>query len=256
MGKRILIAEDDPSTLKLISDKLERAGYVVDKARNGKEALDLIKKNAPSIIISDVIMPVMDGVDLYRELKKLGIVEKMDYIIITDNEVYERSFSILGVNNFIPKPVNVKRLLDMVEKCLENKVNSQELERILILGTDEDIVDAMAGLINKTGRTAAKAFDGIELISFALTLNPKLILIDVLLEGLKSIEIVKALRCFSRLHNVPILLYVYFKPENLNDVDGVEKIKDYKDECLSAGATKYIGRFAQTTFLSNVTPFL
>ena len=256
MKKKILVVDDDPLAVKLVRAKLERAGYVIHVAGHGLEALDSIKESIPDLIITDVLMPVMDGVDLYKALKKNVFTQNIPIIIITDNEVFERSFRMLGVKDFVPKPINAKRLLDVVELNLSASKTNERSKRVIILGTDKNISEDMARIIDRTNNISSIAIDGVELLSFALTLTPKLILIDVLMKGLKARELIKALRCFAQLANVPILIFAYFTPENLNDVEGLEKIKDYKDECLKAGATRYIGRFAQTTFISNVREFL
>ena len=68
--KTILVVDDEPKILQLVSDYLARAGYVVRIARNGKTALALVRAENPDLIILDLGLPEMDGLDVTRELRK------------------------------------------------------------------------------------------------------------------------------------------------------------------------------------------
>ena len=104
--------------------RLSKSGYDVVCAHHGKDALDKLKLKRPDVIISDVMMPVMDGVDLYQEIKKNPETKNIPVIIITVKDKLEKSFSAVGADAFIAKPFEMDELLDKIKKCLERKGNA------------------------------------------------------------------------------------------------------------------------------------
>ena len=68
--KKILIVDDDPTTLHLITTSLSACGHTIITAANGQEGCDKLKTETPDLIISDMLMPVMDGITFYKNIKK------------------------------------------------------------------------------------------------------------------------------------------------------------------------------------------
>ena len=69
MGKAVLIVDDDPDIILYVSTILEKIGCHISGAKNGEEAMNKIRQNRPDLIIMDVVMPLLSGVKLYRDLK-------------------------------------------------------------------------------------------------------------------------------------------------------------------------------------------
>ena len=84
-NKTVLIAEDEPALLAALSEKFTRAGFSVHQAKNGKKALALALAKHPNIILLDLLMPVMDGMSMMKELRKEGTYGKSVPIIILTN---------------------------------------------------------------------------------------------------------------------------------------------------------------------------
>ena len=103
MAHKILLVDDEPDFLSVIRMRLSKSGYDVVCAHHGKDALDKLKLKRPDVIISDVMMPVMDGVDLYQEIKKNPETKNIPVIIITVKDKLEKSFSAVGADAFIAK---------------------------------------------------------------------------------------------------------------------------------------------------------
>jgi len=118
----ILIAEDSPTQAEQLIHLLEKNNYKVVAAKNGKEALALIQKHKPTLVISDIIMPEMSGFELCREIKANEISMDIPVILLTSltqsNDVLE-SIS-CGADNFITKPYDEEYLLLHVEQILAN----------------------------------------------------------------------------------------------------------------------------------------
>ena len=117
-SKKILIVEDNPSNLKLISSQLSALGYKADLASNGKEALKMHNTNEYALVLTDCNMPIMNGYELTAEIRKQN--SAIPVIAITADAFPEQEKDCLsaGMNDRIVKPVNLQQLNGMLEKWL------------------------------------------------------------------------------------------------------------------------------------------
>lgn len=121
---RILLAEDDPSNALPVQKLLEKAGYTVIRAENGQQVLDLLNEQYFDLILMDIQMPVMDGVEATRVIrsqdmgpnKDIPIIALTAYAMQGDREKFLEA----GMNDYLAKPVNMKDL----EKALSRLENS------------------------------------------------------------------------------------------------------------------------------------
>lgn len=107
IGLDVLIADDDPDTAKLLYHQLTNAGHTVTIAKTGKEALQMAMENTPHLLITDLLMPEMDGLDLCQALRRTRIGQKMYIIVLTantDEESLVKAFR-AGADDYIEKPV-------------------------------------------------------------------------------------------------------------------------------------------------------
>lgn len=249
MTKRILIADDEPTVVALAKQKLEQDGYFVEVARDGKEAWEIICSMPIDLIVTDVIMPKMDGVDLYKEIKKNTAYANIPIVIITDNKIFKESFQALGVEHFLPKPLDGEKLLHKVEYIFTCADLDRKNKQVLVLGTDFGTINEMTRILQNNGMIVGKTLDPVDFVSNCLVLAPRVVFIDVLVRGdIESAEIIRALASFKRLRDTKIIVYTQFVPENMGSMDGIEQLRVAKNTCLEAGATQYIGRFTPATF--------
>ena len=108
---KILIAEDDRELCRLFSNVLTRNGYSVKGVANGKEALDAIENDYYDVIISDIMMPVMDGYELVRTLRENGT--QTPIMMITAKDAFDdmRLGFLAGSDDYMVKPVNVNEMV-------------------------------------------------------------------------------------------------------------------------------------------------
>lgn len=128
----ILVAEDDISLNKIISTKLKQNHFTVFSVFNGQEALDVMEKQQVDLIITDIMMPVMDGYQLLESLRKVG--DKRPVLMITAKsqlESLEEAFK-LGVDDYLVKPIRLPELLLRVQALLRRA--GLEAEQELLLG--------------------------------------------------------------------------------------------------------------------------
>jgi CheY-like chemotaxis protein len=116
----VLVADDDPDILRLLSLHLEKAGYAVVTATDGREALDAVRERRPDLAIVDVRMPEMDGLELIRQIRA---DEQSNRILIVALSARVREANIAegfeaGADEYLEKPFSGKQLLELVETKL------------------------------------------------------------------------------------------------------------------------------------------
>lgn len=116
--KTILFVDDDESLREVAQYHLSRAGYHVITAKNGKEALELFHKNRPDVIVSDIVMPEMDGIQLFNKITSLS--EETIFIMVTAHGSIQSAVEAMkmGACDYIEKPFSSEAMRLSVEKAL------------------------------------------------------------------------------------------------------------------------------------------
>lgn len=129
---RILIAEDDMELRQLFSHVLMKNGYTVKGVSNGKEALDAMDNDYYDLIISDIMMPVMDGYELVRQLRDCGNTTPV--MMITAKDAFDdmRMGFLSGTDDYMVKPINVNEMVLRVGALLRRAQMINE--RRLVIG--------------------------------------------------------------------------------------------------------------------------
>jgi type IV pilus assembly protein PilB len=124
--KKILLAEDNEVTLKLIGNYLEAENYLITKARTGVEALKLAFQQKPDLIITDLMMPELDGIGLIKKLKSQLVTRYIPIIMLTVKSDLDSEVTAInaGADDYITKPVNAKRLLARVGRLIQRQTSS------------------------------------------------------------------------------------------------------------------------------------
>ena len=147
---RILIAEDDMELRQLFSHVLMKNGYTVKGVSNGKEALDAIDNDYYDLLISDIMMPVMDGYELVRQLRDCGNTTPV--MMITAKDAFDdmRMGFLSGTDDYMVKPINVNEMVLRVGALLRRAQMIKERRLVigntvmecdsLTVSTDEDSV--------------------------------------------------------------------------------------------------------------------
>ena len=115
----ILVVDDEENTREGLSKILTKEGYAVEMAANGKEAIGVLKRQSFDLVITDMRMPLMDGFEVLREIKKMD--EEVGVIMITaygEVESYLEAMN-MGAFEYINKPVRVNELKRVITKVLE-----------------------------------------------------------------------------------------------------------------------------------------
>ncbi len=116
MMPTILVVEDTPSAQQLLNQYLQESGYNVINANNGKEALDKVNQQKPDVVITDLVMPGMSGLELCRSLKKDPNTKKLPVIACTskDQELDRLWGMKQGIDIYITKPYSKEEIIRAV----------------------------------------------------------------------------------------------------------------------------------------------
>ena len=117
--EKILIVEDENTSRALLDVTLEKAGYQVFQARDGEEAYQVAMGVRPDLIISDIVMPGVDGNQLIRRVRESEFGKKILFIVLTSRRRMQDYFDMLDVQDFIAKPFDPQDLISRVERVFE-----------------------------------------------------------------------------------------------------------------------------------------
>lgn len=122
MPKKILVVDDEPDILKTVNFRLKKAGYEALTAANGQEAIAIIRKEKIDLVLLDLVMPVMDGYELYRIIKGDENFRDIPIIILSASahkNTVEDTRKELKVEGYLLKPFEAQELLDNIRNVLK-----------------------------------------------------------------------------------------------------------------------------------------
>jgi class 3 adenylate cyclase len=134
MTSRILVVEDTPANIQALSATLKEKGYQVSVATSGNQALEIVERVRPDLVLLDVMMPEVDGFETCRRLKASATTRDIPVIFLTartETEDIVKGFE-LGAVDYVPKPFNAPELLARVHTHLTMDRLHRENERLLL----------------------------------------------------------------------------------------------------------------------------
>ena len=148
----ILVVDDSQFILATVGKGLAREGFRVLTAKNGREALTLLERHKPDLIISDLEMPVMDGFALIRAVRRMGDFTTTPYVVMSslnDRKVMKELIG-KGASSYLCKPFNVDQLVITVERLLSDhflllikEKERLEMERVSMLSSITSLIQAL-----------------------------------------------------------------------------------------------------------------
>lgn len=121
---KILIVEDDPNQCLLYSKELQSLGYEVMTASDGREALELVEKSRPDLVVMDVSMPGIDGIEAMSRM--LAKDHKLPIILNTAYATYRENFRSWSADAYVVKSSDLTELKNTIKKVLESRKGTQQ----------------------------------------------------------------------------------------------------------------------------------
>ena len=118
--KKILIVDDEPNIVMTLEYTFKKSNYEVFIARDGQEALDILKTNFPDVIILDVMMPMVDGYATLEQIRKDDNLQhtKVMFLSAKNKESDIEKGLALGADAYMTKPFSIKKVVEKVEELL------------------------------------------------------------------------------------------------------------------------------------------
>ncbi len=132
---KILIVDDEEDILEFLSYNLTKEGFNILTANDGSKGLSLVKKHKPDLVILDVMMPGMDGIEVCERIRETSILDEILVIFLTarSEDYSELAGFSAGADDYITKPIKPKLLISRVKAILRRKQNKKQSD-IIILG--------------------------------------------------------------------------------------------------------------------------
>ncbi len=169
-GKKILVVDDEPDILEILSYNLRKEGFQVQTANNGEEGLKAAHQMNPDLIILDIMMPQMDGIELCRQLRETPAFNDTLIAFLTAKEEDQSQIAALdfGGDDYITKPIKPKVLMSRVKALLRRNLKPEEStsEYKTIIG--EIVIDRESYRVTKAGievELAKKEFELLNLLA-------------------------------------------------------------------------------------------
>ena len=226
--KKILIIEDDQDLTNILKANIQakRKFYEVIIAHDGQEGLDLFDANDIDLIILDIGLPKMGGIEVYKHLLKGGETTAIPILVFTARDELEGFFEQMEVAGFISKPFDTDVLIAEMDRVLKGK------EKSFVYIVDDKIDTTLPKLVKTIKKSGykVKVFNNIEECSTAIkNEQPYIVLLDYEQSQMSGEESIKTIKIKVNPKNTRIVVYTY--SEN-----------PYKQSSIDAGANKYIGK--------------
>ncbi len=187
---RVLIVDDDASLARTTALILARKGYAVTTAVDGPEAIERVKENPFDVILMDIKMPLMDGVETYRRIKRIRTDSAV--IMMTAFAVEELIQEALqeGAYGILYKPLDIEKMIALIEKALGGERGAF----ILLVDDDPATCTTLRSILAKKGHQVATAHTGEEAIAVTREAAYDILFVDIKLPTINGLETYLAIK--------------------------------------------------------------
>lgn len=211
-GIRLLLVDDELEFLHALEPGLSRRGFEVTMAESGSTALELLSNRVFDVIVLDVKMPGINGVDTFREIKRSA--PDLPVILLTGHGNVEQAFetSREGVFEYLTKPCEVERLARVARQAAEaatvksaEDAEATEDIRLLLVDDERDFVKSLTQALERRGVIVSKAYDGYQALEKIGFMEFHVAVVDVFMPSMDGLALLDRLREIDPLLEVIIL---------------------------------------------------
>ncbi len=215
---RVLVVDDDISFAESLTDILMEKGYIAVAANSGDEALEKIKERSFDVVLMDVKMPVMDGLQTFKEIKKLK--SSITVIMMTAYSMDDLVQDALkeGAYDVLRKPLDIERLIKMI------KISEVNGSLTMIVDDDPNIRMSLKDILEEKGHVVTTAKNGKEAIAIARERPEDIVIIDMKLPFLNGLETFLELKKINP--KIQAIIITGYK----------EEMQDLVEQALTSGA--------------------
>ncbi|CAN5256847.1 response regulator transcription factor [soil metagenome] len=183
--QKILIVDDEPDILELIEYNLKKEGYQVFTARNGQEAVAEAKRSLPDLIVLDIMMPKMDGIEACRIMRTMPEFKNTFMVFLTarSEEYSEIAGFNVGADDYIAKPIKPRALVSRINAILRRNAPAEDMaDNKLEIG--DLVIDREAYLVFQRGNKVVLAKKEFELLYLLASKPGKVYTREVILKNI------------------------------------------------------------------------
>lgn len=187
---KILLVDDEKDILEFLSYNLKKEGFAVHISENGLEAIDIAKKIKPDLILLDIMMPEMDGIETCREIRNIPEIKDTVIAFLTArNEDYSQVAGFdVGADDYITKPIRPRVLISRISALLKrNKIIAEKEEKVSLEGI---VIDTEKYTVTKNGKSIDLRKKEFELLALLAEKPGKVFTRDNILNTLWGNEVV------------------------------------------------------------------
>ncbi|KQP13995.1 response regulator [Methylobacterium sp. Leaf93] len=200
-GDQVLIIDDDPATRDLLTRYLEKDGFRVASAADGREGLERARALRPRVILLDVTMPRMDGWSVLRALRADPELGATPVIMVTVLDEQSLAFS-LGATDYLHKPIEWGHLKEAMERFRATGSDGP----VLVVDDDADVRERMTAMLTREGWRVTSAEHGRAGLEAVAVKKPCLILLDLMMPEMDGFGFLRVLRAKPEWRDIPVVV--------------------------------------------------
>jgi PAS domain S-box-containing protein len=226
-----LIVEDSAQAIELLRMYIESAGYRVEVARNGEDAIDMAKRLHPNVITLDLQLPLKDGWQVMKELKRHPLCRHIPVVIVSIVDEKTLGFSLGAVDYFV-KPVNRDDLVRALDRVHLLRKPGMKKPTVLVIDDDRAATDLVQLILENEGYAVLKAFHGRDGVEVAARERPDLIILDLIMPETSGFNVAYQLKQIPATRAIPIIVLTSMEID-----DGMaEQLESYVAGLMSKSA--------------------
>ena len=224
MKKKILIVDDNPDLICILELQLKIRGYDTIQATNGIQAVEIATAQLPDLIVMDIMMPQMNGLQAARLIRENPKTSSIPMLAATAKMSHADTQECLesGFNDHIAKPFTAMQLVSHIEKLIIKK-------KILIVDDNDDLNKIVQMSLMDSYETLS-ANNGEEAVGLAVMEVPDLIIMDLMMYEVNGLEAIRLIRQNPKTRSIPIIAIT----AGLSDT--------IEDECFRIGCNDFIAK--------------
>lgn len=215
----ILVIDDDPAQRDLLTRFLEREGFAVRSAPDGKVGIEMARALQPRAVLLDVLMPQMDGWSVLSAIKNDPVIEHTPVVMVSF--INEPGLSeYLGAAETVPKPVDWNRLKDVMDRF------RGEGGELLVVDDDADTRQRLRTVFEKDGWTVAEAENGLDALNVVMHTPPRVVLLDLTMPVMDGFGFLSELRSRPGTRDIPVVVYTarLLNDEERQRLEGADRV--------------------------------
>ena len=225
MEKKVLVVDDEVEVRNLLYDALAKTGYKVITSGVSAEALSLIRKSKPDLVLLDFKMSGKNGLEILKKMKEFDTTTKVVILTGVEDKDLERQARLLGASGFLRKSLGIEAIIKAINQILSPQASYQK-EKILVVDDDKSICSLIKDFLEKKGFSVETAYTGEEGLEKFRRIHPILILLDIRLPGMDGLLTLKKIREIDQ--NIGVIMITGLKDE------------ETAQKALELGAYEYI----------------